>query len=134
MFACGALSHSQMAMFTGMSTSLQWVSGEGGATLQQFLDGRPIGVSACSPPAGDSTVMKSIEQIRRLRNDLLIAMDMPCKCDRRGHIEACARGRVQMSVVASHLSWVLGENDAAQSMIDEMRRDVAEFLSGPAQG
>jgi hypothetical protein len=42
-FVRGGLSREQRAVLQGMSTALQWVCGDGGISLQQLLDGRPIG-------------------------------------------------------------------------------------------
>jgi hypothetical protein len=71
--------------------------------------------------------MKSREEIRRHRDDLRIAMDMPCGCDSNGHADDCFRGLMMMKSTESTLSWVLGENDDLQGMVDRMARDVVAF-------
>ena len=38
----GGLSEAQTAIICGISTALQWTCEEGGSTLQQILDGRPL--------------------------------------------------------------------------------------------
>jgi hypothetical protein len=68
--------------------------------------------------------VKTADEIRRHRDDLRVAMSMPCKCAGTRHAEKCVRGGCMMKAVEETLSWVLGENDGLQRMVDRMRGDV----------
>lgn len=47
LFADKRLHHVQRVLFQGMSVALQWVSGgDGGQSLQDILDGRPIEIKS----------------------------------------------------------------------------------------
>lgn len=73
--------------------------------------------------------MKSPQEIRRHRDDILVAMKLPCDCDSTGHGEECHRGLLMMEAVQSTLSWALGENPQLQKMVDRMRADVKQYLT-----
>lgn len=71
--------------------------------------------------------MKTIEEIKRHRDHLLVCMQMPCDCRKTGHEEKCIRGAYMMKAVAETISWVLGQNDDMQPLVDRMAKDVSEF-------
>lgn len=73
--------------------------------------------------------MKNEAEIRRHRDDLVVAMQMPCGCQGTEHVARCMVGLKMMKAVSETLSWVLGENDPQQRLVDEMRSDVAEFTA-----
>lgn len=73
--------------------------------------------------------MKTIEEIRRHHDHLRVCMTMPCQCRGTIHEEKCVRGMCMMEAVAETLSWLIGENDDMQELVDRMERSVVEYLA-----
>lgn len=70
--------------------------------------------------------MKTEQEIRAHRNDLRTAQMLPCDCDAGGCSGACVTGRYMMAATEAALSWVIGENDGLQWMVDEIAKEVKE--------
>lgn len=70
--------------------------------------------------------MKAESEIRKHRDDLLVAVNAPCNCAGTKHEFACFVGGAQMESAARVLSWVLDENH-------DMDR-IVETISAVAKG
>ena len=77
--------------------------------------------------------MKTADEIRRRRDHLRVAMQMPCGCAGTIHEEGCVRGSCMMQAVVQTLGWVLDDDDAMQDLVDRMAKDVAEFIEEKAR-
>lgn len=70
--------------------------------------------------------MKTEAEVRQYMQDLLTCADRPCDCRGTRHEAQCAIGEKLMRTVAASLSWVLGEDEDMQGVVDQIRRGARD--------
>jgi hypothetical protein len=71
--------------------------------------------------------MKTPEEIRRHRDDLLAVHLAPCNCRGTAHQQECRDGGLMAAAAANVLSRALGENDDMEAMVQHIHARVAEI-------
>jgi hypothetical protein len=67
--------------------------------------------------------MKSVEKIRRHRDNLLFHQKQPCDCSGTNHEEDCYRGLMMMESALKTLSWALGEFEEMEEQVSLLEAD-----------
>ena len=70
--------------------------------------------------------MKSIDEIRH-RDNLRACLKRPCNCPGTIHAEQCMTGMMMMEAVQRTLSWILGEDDEQQELVDTIDDDCRRW-------
>ncbi len=75
-------------------------------------------------------VMKTEKEIRAHRDNLLDCLKKPCKCAAEGHAFECTEGGLMMRANAILLSWVLGENEGMDALVEAIDASVKRWKAG----
>jgi hypothetical protein len=78
--------------------------------------------------------MKSEAEIRRHRDNLRLMKRQPCGCRGTQHQLKCEIGLRMMEATEQTLSWILGEHDDMQRLVDELERDARDKINWPGLG
>ncbi len=70
--------------------------------------------------------MKTERQVRELRDSLRALIPEPCDCDAQRHAKTCQIGGMIFVANEILLSWLLGENEEHQRMVDYLNEGAAE--------
>ena len=62
--------------------------------------------------------MKSEQEIRDHRDSLQFAREKPCDCRGTEHEAKCYMGQMMMYSTIETLSWILGENEAMNGLVE----------------
>lgn len=71
--------------------------------------------------------MKTLEEIRQYRDDLRTSLFIPCDCVEKGHDDECEKGRLMITMTIDQLSWVIGENNQHQELVDHIHDECTVF-------
>ena len=71
--------------------------------------------------------MKSEREIREFQDSMIVAIEKPCGCAGGQHAMECKIGGRMMAATIVTLSWILGECDEHQDLVDEMNRDIRDY-------
>jgi hypothetical protein len=76
--------------------------------------------------------MKSEDEIRRLRDALLVNIKIPCDCKSRDEHAACKAGGLMMQAAACELSWALtDERSNHDEVVEKLIANAEDFRNHP---
>ncbi len=66
--------------------------------------------------------MKTANEVRKLRDDMLATLRAPCECAKYGPLAAlaCEAGKERLRDFLVLLGWLLGENDEAERWVEQV--------------
>ncbi len=71
--------------------------------------------------------MKTEQEIRKHRNNLVLLNCQPCGCGATSHADECREAQLMISMEILALSWVLGERDEYDESVAALNRNAKQF-------